>query len=529
MRIGSRVREAARTLVYRPHDVLPWYLVGAGVPAVSRVVSLLAVALAVGVLWLRSGLATFLERAREIGPIPVDDPAFAEGSDPFADPGSVGEPPGGDPVGETLEVTPEELAAVFEPLGDPLAVGIVLVGLAATAVVSVGLNAVASAGRLGGVYGALRDEDGSRSGTETLLRDWTAFLALLFVRLVALALVVGTGLGVLATAAATGGAAGVALGLLAVLATVVGVLAVQLLLAFVGPAIVVDGRGFLAGLTGGVAFLAREPLAVVAYAVLVLAVGGGLGVVGGAFSLLGAGSVVALLGLVVATPLLEAVKVSLYTASRGETLSPPAPDLRQRRPLRRRARDGLARGWRELGGFVRETPGLHAATAAIFLSGVWVGWSVIGGGLVGVAETSIAGRLVGTNPVGLFFDFAANNWTVAVMTATGGLALAVPAATSILFNGLAFGAVARLEVDLLELLAFVLPHGVIEIPALLIAGALGLWLGVIAFRALAGRADRADVADGIRRAYWVLVGIAILLVAAAVVEGFVSPYIRLLV
>ncbi|MDR5673340.1 stage II sporulation protein M [Halalkaliarchaeum sp. AArc-GB] len=528
MRIGSRVRDAARTLVYRPHDVLPWYLVGAGVPAVSRVISLLAFALAAGVLWTRSGLATFRERALEIGPIPVDDPAVEGAQDPFGDPGSVGQPPEQE-LEELLGTTPEELAAVFEPLADPLAVSIVVVGFVLTGIVSVGLNAVASAGRVGGVYGALRAADGSRAGVETFLRDWRSFLALLIVELVALAVVVLVGLGLLATALGAGGAAGVALGLLAVFGTIVGILLVQLLLAFVGPAIVVDGRGFFAGLKGGLAFLVREPLAVVAYVVLGLSVLVGLAIVGGVFSLLGAGSVVALLGLVVVTPLLETTKVSLYAAFRGEELSAPAPDLRERRPLRFRARDGFARGWRELLAFVRETPGLHATIVGVFAAGIAIGWVVIGGGLVGIVETSIDGRLVGTNPIGLFFDFAANNWTVAVLTATGGLAFAVPAAVSILFNGLAFGAIARLEVDLLELLVFVFPHGIVEIPAILIAGALGLWLGLIAFRGVVGRADRVDLADGIRRTYWVLVGIAILILAAAVIEAFVSPYLRLLV
>ncbi len=69
-----------------------------------------------------------------------------------------------------------------------------------------------------------------------------------------------------------------------------------------------------------------------------------------------------------------------------------------------------------------------------------------------------------------------------------------------------------------------IPHGVVEIPAIFVASALGVWIGLVTWRASRGRIDRPTFADALERAFWVLVGIGILLAIAAVVEAFVSPY-----
>src|SRR5207249_4037029 len=69
---------------------------------------------------------------------------------------------------------------------------------------------------------------------------------------------------------------------------------------------------------------------------------------------------------------------------------------------------------------------------------------------------------------------------------------------------------------------FVLPHGVLEIPAILIAGAAGL---VIGYAIIApGRLYRADALRlAMRRAIPLVLGVMILLVMAGLIEGFFSP------
>jgi Integral membrane protein DUF95. len=47
---------------------------------------------------------------------------------------------------------------------------------------------------------------------------------------------------------------------------------------------------------------------------------------------------------------------------------------------------------------------------------------------------------------------------------------------------------------------------------------------VVAWRAFRGRLSRTGFADAIENAFWVLVGIGVLIAVAALIEGFVSPY-----
>ncbi|CDK40609.1 uncharacterized protein BN903_59 [Halorubrum sp. AJ67] len=68
------------------------------------------------------------------------------------------------------------------------------------------------------------------------------------------------------------------------------------------------------------------------------------------------------------------------------------------------------------------------------------------------------------------------------------------------------------------------PHGIFEIPALVVSGALGVHLGVVSWRTFRGRASRERFADALETAFWVTVGLGILLGVAGIVEGFVSPY-----
>ena len=173
--------------------------------------------------------------------------------------------------------------------------------------------------------------------------------------------------------------------------------------------------------------------------------------------------------------------------------------------------------------FVRTNPWLHGFAFAVAVGGFAAGWT-LAEPLEGVVTTSIAARIDGIVPPIAALDFATNNWVVAVSTAFAGIAVAVPVVATLVFNGLVFGIYARTEAAPLELLAFVTPHGLIEIPALVIAGALGLSLGVAGWRTFRKRASADDLADELRRAFWVLVGIGILLAVAGVIEGFFSPF-----
>jgi len=74
----------------------------------------------------------------------------------------------------------------------------------------------------------------------------------------------------------------------------------------------------------------------------------------------------------------------------------------------------------------------------------------------------------------------------------------------------------------MHLWGFVLPHGVLELTAICIAGGAGLWLGSAMI--LPGRLTRFEaLVIRAREAVSLMAGTMLMLVCAGLVEGFVSP------
>lgn len=122
-------------------------------------------------------------------------------------------------------------------------------------------------------------------------------------------------------------------------------------------------------------------------------------------------------------------------------------------------------------------------------------------------------------------DIMTNNLRVAFLVFAGGLLAGAGTAAVLVLNGVSIGAVfgvyANQEV-LGVILAFVMPHGVMELTAICLAGAAGLHLGSALL--IPGRMSRrAALAVRGREALSVLAGAVLLLVVAAIVEGFYSP------
>lgn len=119
----------------------------------------------------------------------------------------------------------------------------------------------------------------------------------------------------------------------------------------------------------------------------------------------------------------------------------------------------------------------------------------------------------------------ANNVQVTFLAFAGGVLAGAGTVLILVFNGVFLGGVAGLFANeglSMYLWSFVLPHGVIELTAIVVAGGAGLWLGS-AFL-LPGRLKRREalVARG-RDAVLLLAGTTVLLVVAGTIEGFVSP------
>lgn len=120
-----------------------------------------------------------------------------------------------------------------------------------------------------------------------------------------------------------------------------------------------------------------------------------------------------------------------------------------------------------------------------------------------------------------------HNTRVSIFTLALGMTWGIGTIIMLLYNGILLGAVAVDYVRAGEtkfLLGWLLPHGVIEIPAILIAGQAGLMLAL----ALIGWGRRVSLTQRLREVSRDLVtlifGVSLLLVWAGFVEAFLSQY-----
>jgi uncharacterized membrane protein SpoIIM required for sporulation len=120
-----------------------------------------------------------------------------------------------------------------------------------------------------------------------------------------------------------------------------------------------------------------------------------------------------------------------------------------------------------------------------------------------------------------------NNIGVSIKAVALGMTFGIGTILLLFYNGVILGLVGVdyiLAGQTVFLLGWLLPHGVIEIPAVLIAGQGGLVLG----KALIGRGDRASLTDRLRAVggdvMTLIGGVAVMLVWAGIVESFFSQH-----
>jgi uncharacterized membrane protein SpoIIM required for sporulation len=118
-----------------------------------------------------------------------------------------------------------------------------------------------------------------------------------------------------------------------------------------------------------------------------------------------------------------------------------------------------------------------------------------------------------------------NNIRVALICFAGGVLLGIPTVLALAGNGWMLGAIAA-AVNLggynLQFWSLIVPHGVIELSIIVIAGGTGLMLGDAVLRP--GRLRRGDaLSHAARQAVWLACGAALLLIVAGTLEAFVSP------
>ena len=496
MSLSAALHGVVATLRRRPGDLLPLYVLGLATPAIARVFAFAGLGVAL----------LSLSASGRLGPA-VADLASRDLTppDPNAD-------------SEAFAAWADGIGPALEPLVTPAVVVSLAVGFLLTLLVILALGPILAAGHLATCHARLRGRRGLTAGIAGVRRHWSTFLGLYVFEAVVWA---GASLGVLVAVVVGSGVdplVGALLGAFAALVWLAVVAATRAVFALAHVAVVVDDAGLLGALRGGLGFLRRRPIEAVGY--YLIAVGSLLAVSAlfGALTAVGAAAVGPLLLLLV-SPALDLLKTGLYADWRGTFDPPESPD----RSLRGQLRAGLRDGFDELADFVRGHPGVNVLALALGVAGAAMGW-MAAEPFVGASEASIVDRLADHVPPADALNYFGNNLSVALATAFSGIALAVPAALAVWFNGVVIGAVVRLEVDPATLAAFLVPHGIFELPAILVSGALGLHLGAAWWRTWRGGASRADLADALEGAFRVLVGVGVLLAAAALIEGFVSPY-----
>jgi len=123
------------------------------------------------------------------------------------------------------------------------------------------------------------------------------------------------------------------------------------------------------------------------------------------------------------------------------------------------------------------------------------------------------------------FYIIQNNIRVALICFAGGVLLGLPTVLALASNGWMLGAIAA-AVNIggynVQFWSLIVPHGVIELSIIVIAGGTGLMLGDAILRP--GQLRRGDaLSAAARRAAWLACDAALLLVVAGSLEAFVSP------
>ncbi len=119
---------------------------------------------------------------------------------------------------------------------------------------------------------------------------------------------------------------------------------------------------------------------------------------------------------------------------------------------------------------------------------------------------------------------ATNNIQVSIVAFAGGIAFCLLTAFVLVLNGGNIGIAGGLFASVGELDRFfglILPHGLLELTAVIIAGAAGLQLGW-ALIAPGDRRRSAALVEEARRAVVIVIGLVVVFVVAAIVEGFVT-------
>lgn len=175
-------------------------------------------------------------------------------------------------------------------------------------------------------------------------------------------------------------------------------------------------------------------------------------------------------------------------------------------------------------------------TALLFLVAMCIGWigtannPSIGENLLMLFQKEVAGQITVNDPVDMCAKLFVNNLEACILLFLGGASFGILTLFIMSLNGIVIGAVTEIIShghSAIFIAAALVPHGIFEIPAFLISGALGFLIAQSLMYEWYGSADTAADAGKYAR---IFLGIVLPLVAmAALVEAFITPAVIQLV
>ena len=171
-------------------------------------------------------------------------------------------------------------------------------------------------------------------------------------------------------------------------------------------------------------------------------------------------------------------------------------------------------------------------TLLLFFTTLTVGWvgssqnPQIGQDLMKLFEKEVAGQMDGDNPYDMFVKLFANNLEACILLFLGGASFGILTIFIMSLNGIVIGAIMEIvskDHTPLFVAAALLPHGIFEIPAFIISGALGILLAQSLIAEWYGSGDTSVAAQAYAKMF--LIWVLPLVATAACVEAFITPVV----
>jgi stage II sporulation protein M len=175
-------------------------------------------------------------------------------------------------------------------------------------------------------------------------------------------------------------------------------------------------------------------------------------------------------------------------------------------------------------------------TVLLFIVAMLVGWvgtahtPAIGEQLMALFQKEVAGQITEDNPADMFAKLLANNLEACIMLFLGGASFGILTLGILGLNGIVIGSVTEIVSQghsATFIAAALLPHGIFEIPAFIIAGALGFCMAQSLIAEWYGAGDTGEDAKNYGQLF--LLYVLPLICIAAFVEAFITPAVIQLV